>query len=139
MRVSILKKYLPPIADFLEYLSAKRVFEDEKSVAFSTPPPFRLTMNNLEIRTHKEWKEFCQNLEVKGGRKSIFRDRTSLTPPLTRIVKFKVPRGGFCRMEKLLKKMGYSSVSDYLRGKIENEMIQREKRAKEEKEVVGYG
>lgn len=138
MRVSMPRRYLPPIRDFLDYLMAKKVSEGEESTIFEVCFSFQLSMENLDIRTHKEWKEFCWALKVDGGRKSVFRGKVSLTVSPSKIVKFKISDGEFQLARELLKKTKYPSVSAYLRGKIEEEMLQNRKEIKKA-EAVEYG
>jgi hypothetical protein len=138
MRVLIPKKYLLRIKDFLDYLTAKKISENEENTTFEITSPFRLTMENLGIETRKEWVEFCKNLRVKGGRKSMFGDKVALVPRLSRYVAFKVAGGELRLLKELLKKEGYPSVPAYLRAKVEDDMLQSRRKPKVE-EVVGYG
>jgi hypothetical protein len=62
MRVSMPKKYLPAIYDFLDFLTAKKISENDECSTFEVSFPLRLTMENLNISTHKEWSEFCKNV-----------------------------------------------------------------------------
>lgn len=106
MHVSIPKKYLPAIEDFLNWMTAEKISEEKEGIIFEIPVSFRLTMENLGINTHKEWEKFCKNIKVEGGRKSVFRDRVSLTPYLSKCITFKVAEGELQLLRKHLKKRG---------------------------------
>lgn len=136
--VSLPKKYLPKVKDFMDWMTAKKVSENRGSVTFEVPFSFVLNMKNLEIGSYKEWKDFCKEIRVEGGRKSMFRDRLSFTPRLSRYVTFKVADAELQMLREFLKREGSPPVSVYLRRKIEEDMLQYRRRARKTEEVIGY-
>lgn len=142
MRVTILKKYLPHLIDFFEYMAAEKFSENEKNIVFEICVSFQLTKENLKIKTYREWQEFCKSLSVEGGRKLVFRDRVSLVPRLSKRITVKIPEGQYLMVKKILRKEKYPvSVSSFLRREIEEEMLQHRKMEKTDvaEELVGYG
>jgi hypothetical protein len=71
-------------------------------------------------------------------RKSVFRDRISLSPGLSKQISFKVPNEVFRRAKEAAKEKGYPSLQMYVRGRIEEEMLRHRREAKD-KGGVEYG